>query len=209
MLSLIVIAIVAAVGILLASDANISLYLAPSPPPNAFKDKVVWVVGASSGIGAQLAEDFSKQSAKVILSSRRVDMLNVLAEKCTDLYAKSISHGPTTTSDSLSPAALVLPLDITKHEDHEKAFAEVLRVYGRIDILVLNSGIYENSPAIHTTFDRARELMQVNFLSFVALTKVVLPYMVEKNYGKVILIALSSRLLDHNYPLLYVSNRSQ
>ncbi len=43
------------------------------------------------------------------------------------------------------PAALVLPLDITKHDQHEAAFAEVLKVYGHIDILVLNSGIYENT----------------------------------------------------------------
>ncbi len=200
MLSLIVIAIVAAVGILLASDANISLYLAPSPPPNAFKDKVVWVVGASSGIGAQLAEDFSKQSAKVILSSRRVDMLNVLAEKCTDLYTKSISYGATTTSsDSLSPAALVLPLDITKYEDHEKAFAEVLSVYGRIDVLVLNAGVDQASEAIETSFETTEYLMKLNFLSYVALTKAVLPSMVKQKSGKVRLICRFGLFKISNY----------
>jgi gluconate 5-dehydrogenase len=90
----------------------------------------------------------------------------------------------------------VLPLDITKHDQHEAAFAEVLKVYGHIDILVLNSGIYENKPAILTDITRIQELMNVNFLSFVALTKVVLPTMIEKNHGKV------SVLLDRTNELI-------
>ncbi len=57
--------------------------------------------------------------------------------------------------------------------------------YGRIDIVVLNSGIYENRPAVNTTMERVRELMEVNYLSFVALSKAILPHMMHSKHGKV------------------------
>jgi dehydrogenase/reductase SDR family protein 7B len=80
---------------------------------------------------------------------------------------------------------MVLPLDITKHDQHEAAFAEVLKVYGHIDMLVLNAGVDQANPAIDTTYETTEYLMNLNFLSYVALTKKVLPSMVNRKSGKV------------------------
>ncbi len=170
--------------IFLISDAHLPLFLAPSPPPTgAFRDQVVWIVGASSGIGAQLAEDFSRQSALVILSSRRVPLLKSLAEKCESLYHENTPKA----NDTQPPAAYVLPLDITQYEgdSHDAAIAEILRVFGRIDVIILNAGLYQVEEAIHTSAEALQHIMDVNFLSYVALTKRILPVMVNQKHGKV------------------------
>jgi NADP-dependent 3-hydroxy acid dehydrogenase YdfG len=177
--------------IFLISDANLPLFLAPAlPATGAFQDQVVWIVGASSGIGAQLAEDFSRQSAKVILSSRRVSLLNSLAIKCSTLYEESLQTEPksvTRSPQEQSPAAYVLPLDITQYDGdaHDNAVAEILRVYGRIDLIVLNAGIYQVEEAMYTNAETLQEVMNVNFLSFIALTKRILPVMISQKHGKV------------------------
>ena len=182
--------------IFLISDAGLPLYLSTTPPPNAFRDQVIWVIGASSGIGAQLAEDFAKQSGKVILSARRVDKLEALSKKCSDLYEKSLPSG---AGSSDGPASMVLPLDVTKHETHATALAEILKVYGRIDLVVFNSGIYDARPVNDTPLDRVRELMDVNYISYVALTKTILPHMVEKNHGKVRIIPSFVHVINDSF----------
>ena len=171
-------ATVALFAVFLASDADLPLIFLPAPPKNAFKSQVVWIVGASSGIGAFLAQDFSKSGAKVILSSRRVQQMEVIAKNCEKLYAES-------TGEVSMDAVKILPLDVTDITAHQAAVDEVMKIYGHIDVLVLNAGVSQRNTAMDTPFIVTKDMMHLNFLSLVALNKLVLPSMVNRKSGKV------------------------
>src|SRR5688572_20909141 len=90
-----------------------------------FENKVVWITGASSGIGEALAYTFAKKGAKLILSARREDELKRVAANC---------QLPTTN-------CLILPFDVSKYEEAEANTKQVLAHFGQVDILVNNAGL--------------------------------------------------------------------
>lgn len=174
LVTILVVIIAALVGIFFASDADLPLILLPKPPAKSSKGQVVWIVGASSGIGASLAIDYAREGANVILSSRRIAQLEGVAEKCSQV----------------GPKPLILPLDVTNYGEHQSAFQKVLDTYGRIDVLVLNAGVSQRNLAAETDFSVTEEIMKLNFFSLVALNKIVLPTFLTQKSGKVRIIAL-------------------
>jgi len=132
---------------------------------------VVWITGASSGIGAALAETFAARGARVVLSARRQDELERVRARC----ARTDEH-------------FVLPLDMAG-SDFAQATADVLGRYGRIDVLVNNAGISQRSRIADTTLDVDRRIMEVNYFGVVGLTKAVLPVMQRQKAGQVIVIS--------------------
>jgi short-subunit dehydrogenase len=157
-------------AIFIRSDADLGLFLAREKPEKAFKDKVVWVLGASSGIGAQAAVDFAKDGAKVIVSARREDKLNEVSAKCVAAGGEK---------------AFILPLDMTDLSSHKQAFEQVKAKYGHVDILLLNAGVGLRTTANLTDFATTEELFKLNFFSFISMTKEVLPSMISRKSGKV------------------------
>ncbi|XP_004698683.2 dehydrogenase/reductase SDR family member 7 [Echinops telfairi] len=137
---------------------------------------VVWVTGASSGIGEELAYQLSKLGVSLVLSARRVDELERVKQKC-------LENGNLKGKD-----VLVLPLDLTDINSHEAATKAVLQEFGKIDILVNNGGRSQRSLFIDTSLDVYRELMVLNYLGTVSLTKHVLPHMIERKQGKIFTI---------------------
>jgi short-subunit dehydrogenase len=166
-------------AIFLASDADLPLILLPNPPAKANAGKVVWIVGASSGIGAYLAEDYCRDDANVIISARRVNQLEEIAEKCAK-------------ASGTNKMPLVLPLDITNYDEHEPAFKKIISTYGKIDVLVLNAGSGQRNLAVDTPFSVTENIMKLNFFSFISLNKIVLPTMLAQKSGKVNFISLRS-----------------
>lgn len=137
-----------------------------------FQDQVVWITGASSGIGEALAMAFSDAGARVILSARSEGKLAHLAETCG---GASRAH--------------VLPLDLAEPE-HLPAAAEAARSkWGRIDILVNNAGMSHRSTARETSMETVRRIMEVNFFAPVILTKAVLGGMVEQGGGRIVVVS--------------------
>ncbi|XP_007947267.1 dehydrogenase/reductase SDR family member 7 [Orycteropus afer afer] len=137
---------------------------------------VVWVTGASSGIGEELAYQLSKLGVSLVLSARRVDELERVKRKCLEngnLKGKDI---------------LVLPFDLTDTSSHEVATKAVLQEFGKIDILVNNGGQSQRSLFVDTSLDVYKELINLNYLGTVSLTKCVLPHMIEKKQGKIVTI---------------------
>ncbi len=163
-----------ALAIFFASDADVLLYLLPSPHAKAHADQVVWIVGASSGIGASLALDYARDGAKVIISARRVQQLEDLAKNCVAVGGEQ---------------PLVLPFDITKYDEHNAAFNKILETYGHLDVLVLNAGIAQRNTALETDLSVTETIMNLNFFSYVALNKVVLPHFIARNEGKIAIIS--------------------
>jgi len=136
-----------------------------------FESKVVWITGASSGIGAALAESFAQEGATLILSARRRDELEHVVARCA------------------GSGHLVLPLDLTKSETFASSVDAVHRRFGRVDILVHNGGISQRALAQDTRLEVDRRLMEVNYFGAVALTKAVLPAMLAAKAGQLVVIS--------------------
>lgn len=138
-----------------------------------YNNKVVWITGASSGIGEALVMEFARLGAKVVLSSRREDELKRVREKCKLPEEK----------------VMVLPLDVANHGEAASAAEKVLSRFGAIDVLVNNAGLSHWSKINDMTFEVLQRIMNVNFFGAVALTKAVLPHFVEKKRGQIIVVS--------------------
>jgi len=135
-----------------------------SMPGDAFKDKVVWVTGASSGIGRELAKQLARQGAKLILSSRRLDALSAVRQECLEI-------------NELADVRIVV-LDLENLDSLSAKAAEALAMHdGKIDVLINNGGLWQHSIARETNFGVDDRLTKIDFLSYVKLAKLVLPSM--------------------------------
>lgn len=138
-----------------------------------FQDKVVWITGASSGIGEALAKAFSKAGAKLVLSSRRVTELERVKQSL-QLPAERV---------------LILPLDLSETTQASSQTQRILDTFGRIDILVNNGGVSQRAYTKDTPLDIDRQIMEVNFFGTVAVTKSVLPVFLKQQSGQIIVIS--------------------
>ncbi|MBT3241740.1 MAG: SDR family oxidoreductase [Bacteroidetes bacterium] len=136
-----------------------------------FRDKVVWITGASAGIGEAFAMAAAKQGAKLILSARRVNELERVAKNC-DLPAESF---------------LILPMDMTESAEYAAMAKKVFLRFGSIDYLFNNAGVSSRALALETPIDVDVRIMNINYFGSIALSKAVLPYMIKQNSGHLII----------------------
>jgi short-subunit dehydrogenase len=129
-----------------------------------FKDKTAWITGASSGIGEALARDLAGRGAALILSGRRLDALQAVA-------------------DSLDAPALVLPFEATDLDALPAIVERAIAWRGGVDLLVNNAGVSQRSLALDTDFDVYRRIMEIDYFGPVRLTQLVLPHMVARGSG--------------------------
>ena len=135
-----------------------------------YDDQTVWITGASSGIGAALAEAFSAAGAAVVLSGRREAALREVAGR-------------------LQAETLVLPFETTDIAALPAIVARAKDWRGGIDVLVNNAGVSQRSLALDTSLDVYRRIMEVDFFAPLALTQAVLPGMVERRAGHVVAVS--------------------
>lgn len=132
-----------------------------------FTNQVVWITGASSGIGEAVAMALAQAGARLVLSARRTDELQRVASRT-----------------GLTPdAILILPMDVTQTEGLSALVEQVQTRFGRIDYLFLNAGITQRSTVADASMADYHRLMAVNFFGVVALTKAVLPVMQAQGSG--------------------------
>ena len=137
------------------------------------KNKVVWLTGATSGIGEALAHALSLEGAKLILSARRAAELERVAKE-----------------SGLSPDDyLILPLDLARNDDYSAEVKKVLDKFGRVDILINNGGVSQRALAKDTKIAIDKEIMEVNFFGTVSLTKSILPSMLGDKSGMILAIS--------------------
>jgi short-subunit dehydrogenase len=132
----------------------------------SLKDQVIWITGASSGIGEALACEMSAQGAKLILSSRRIDELERVRNNCA-------------RSDNV----YILPLDLTDSTNLEAKVVVAIAIFGHIDIMVHNGGISQRSLVAETDIAVHRQVMELNYFSYIILTKALLPHFIERRSG--------------------------
>lgn len=138
-----------------------------------FSGKVIWITGASSGIGESLVHALAKENAKLVLSARNEEKLKQAAEKA-----------------GLKPENyLVLPFDLADLSRADEHVKHVVQKFSRIDMLINNGGISQRSEALQTSAEVERNLFEVNYFGHVSLTKAVLPVMVQQKSGHIIVIS--------------------
>ncbi|KAJ8308827.1 hypothetical protein KUTeg_013701 [Tegillarca granosa] len=141
------------------------------------KGKVVWITGASSGIGEYLAYDLAKAGCRLVLSARRKEELERVKKQCL-LHAS--------TSNITEGDIMVLPLDCLKLDTHQEAFDKVLEHFKQVDILVNNAGRSQRAEWISTSLEVDREMLELNVMGVLSLTKKVLPHMVKRKEGHIV-----------------------
>lgn len=136
----------------------------------SFEESVIWITGATSGIGEALALELAPRGARLILSGRRRDRLDALAERCG------------------AERCRVLPLDLEDTAGLERAAAEAERHWGRIDALVNNAGVSQRSLFVDTSPEVIRRLATIDFLGPVLLSRAVVQGMVERGSGALLFV---------------------
>lgn len=138
-----------------------------------FDNKKVWITGASSGIGLELAKQLSNLGASIILSARNESVLNQIR--------KGLVGGET--------RHWVFPLDLAQPEDVYERSLAFTKALGGVDILINNGGISQRSSFLETDLSVFRQLSDINYLGSVALSKAVLPSMLESKSGTIVSVS--------------------
>jgi dehydrogenase/reductase SDR family protein 7 len=122
-----------------------------------------------------MAIDLVKSGAKVIISARRQDQLQEVANKCK-VYGNDES-------------VFIVPLDVLDDEAQITAYQTIKDKYGHIDVLVLNAGQSQRMIAMDTPSQKTIDLMNLNFFSYVKLTKIVTPDMIAQGSGHIVVMS--------------------
>ncbi|MEM6378149.1 MAG: SDR family oxidoreductase [Bacteroidota bacterium] len=138
------------------------------------QNKTIWITGASSGIGEALAYGYATEGANLILSSRTIETLNQVGEQCYKMGANKVD---------------IVPIDLAKHDKIPAIIEATLQTLNSIDILINNGGISQRSSVKDTTLAVDKRIFDVNFFGAVAMTKAILPQMLQQNSGRIVVIS--------------------
>lgn len=136
------------------------------------RQKVVWITGASSGIGEALALELARRGARLVISARRAERLDELRRRCPD-----------------PSKVAVVPLDVSDTARAKEHVESALVPFGRIDVMVHNAGITQRSKVVETALEVDRRIMEVNYFGVIALTKALLPSMIAQRSGHFVVVS--------------------
>lgn len=135
-------------------------------------NKVIWITGASSGIGAAMAVEYAKRGAKLILSARNIEELNKVKSLC------------------LAPENVkILSMDLSNTSGFADNVAQAIAFFGAIDVLVNNAGISQRSLAAETVLEVDKKIFEINYFGTIALTKALIPHFRENDGGQFAVIS--------------------
>ncbi|XP_063993209.1 dehydrogenase/reductase SDR family member 7 [Diachasmimorpha longicaudata] len=159
-------------------DLGLSLQETFGQPVDKLRGKVVWITGASSGIGEHLANVLAKAHCKLILSARRANELARVKEECL----KVNPHLQETDVE-------VLVMDICDVANHRKHFEHVIAKFGKLDILVNNAGRSQRASWEKIDLQVDKELFDLNVFSHVSLSRIVYAYFEEIGHGHMVVVS--------------------
>lgn len=136
-------------------------------------NKVVWLTGASSGIGEALAYELAKKGAKLILSARRKEELERVKGNCQAGSQSNIR---------------ILPIDLAQSETLKLSTQAAVQIFGHIDVVIHNGGIGQRSLIKDTSLEVDRKIMEVNYFGAVAITKYILPHFIVRKHGHFVVV---------------------
>ena len=138
-----------------------------------FDNKVIWITGASSGIGEKLVYELAKLNVKLVLSSNEEIELQRVKKNC-NLSEENI---------------LLLPFDLTEHDLIEGFYDIIIKKFKTIDLLINNGGVSSRALAHETTMATYKKIMDINYFGTVAITKAVLPLMIKNKNGHIVVMS--------------------
>lgn len=137
---------------------------------HSLSGKIVWITGASSGIGAAMALEFARLGAIPVLTARSEEKLRHICAAIENEHAWK-------------------RLDVTSTEEVEEVAAAIMRQYGAIDILVNNAGYGVFETFTEASLSTLEDMMDVNYMGMVRCTKAALPHMLKAGSGHIVNIA--------------------
>ena len=130
--------------------------------------KTIWITGASSGIGEASARKFAKEGWKVIISARRVELLEKLS-----------------TDENI----FSYPLDVTDSVKAKEVFKKIIEDHGQVDLCLFSSGTYERKSEKELDVQNIRHVIEVNFLGVINCVSAVEKYYKDKNNGHIAIVS--------------------
>jgi short-subunit dehydrogenase len=155
------------------------------------KGKNVWVTGASSGIGEALSVALANEGANLVLSGRNEERLIQTSEKC----------------EQLGVHKFVLPLDLTDHSSFKPKVQKAIMEFRHIDILINNAGISQRATALDSSIEVERTMMEVNYFGTIWLTKAILPDMLQRSSGRIVVVTSMAGKFGTKYRSAYAASK--
>lgn len=137
------------------------------------KDRNIWITGASSGIGRALAIEFARSGGRLLLSARCPERLEETAGFCRANGAE----------------VQIQILDLADSQSVASKASKAEKLLGPIDVLVNAAGVGQRGMALETDTEVARHIMEVNFWGAVSLARAVIPGMVARGYGQLVVVS--------------------
>jgi hypothetical protein len=155
--------------------------------------KTALITGASGGIGYELAKIFARDKHTLVLVARNGQKLNQIAVELRQLGA---------------PDVVVIPKDLAALETPDEIFAETERRQIKIDYLVNNAGFGERGSFLETNLDNELEMIQVNVVALTHLTKLYLPGMVQRKFGRIMQVASTAAFQPGPFMAVYYATKA-
>lgn len=150
----------------------------------SLENKVIWITGASSGIGEALTYELARQKARLILSARRKEELERVKGNCLTASQANIR---------------ILPMDLSEASTLKLITELAIQYFGHIDVLVNNGGISQRSLAKDTLLEVDRKIMEVDFFGTITITKHLLPHFLLRKSGHFVNVSSVMGLIGTPY----------
>lgn len=144
------------------------------PSTTSLANKLIWITGASSGIGETLAEECARRGARVALSARRPEALSLLVDRINS----SLPSGS-------APRARAYPVDVASTDSVRTAVAAIEAEMGPIDIMIANAGINQYVSLSSFSADAFLTVMNTNYGGLLRCIEAVLPNMRARGHGRI------------------------
>lgn len=151
-------------------------------------DKVVIVTGASSGIGREMAKALAAMGAKVVLAARE-------SRKLADV-AEGIESG-----------AVAIPCDVSSASNIDSLVQQTIKLYGRVDILVANAGVFSNAPFEDVDQEEIGKILDINIDGVMLTCHAVLPYMKKQSAGEILVVGSIAGVADMRNEVIYSATK--
>lgn len=157
------------------------------------EDKVVVVTGAAGGMGQEICRELSKQKAKVVLLDLNIDGASKLAQELKDEYQLE---------------NLALKIDTTNEEDVQNAVDEVVKTFGRVDVLVNTAAMLRGCPLEDLPLDEWKQTLDINLTGYFLVSQRFGRQMIEQKKGSMVHISTIASIFPETYSAAYSSTKA-
>ncbi|RZB39976.1 dehydrogenase/reductase SDR family member 7 [Asbolus verrucosus] len=178
-------------------DLELAFYSKFGRSPRKLKGKVVFITGASSGIGEHTARALAKRGVKLVLTARRKHELERVKQDCIGL-----SKGQLNDND-----ILVIPCDITNLSVHKQIFERTIQHFGTLDILVNNAGRSQRALFEYIDIGVDKQMFDLNVFAVVNLSRLAVNYFNEKGSGHVAVVSSLAGVFGVPYSATYTASK--